>query len=284
MKYYFFKRTLLACGMCLMLVLTSGCIVINVGDYPIQKRFERKIELSEPMLPGASFWADTYNGSITIKGMDVMECTITATIIAHAEDEIDAQRLAEETTVELLPINGGLEVIIDKPQSKRRRSVSVNLDISIPNQVDLDITTKNGEVIISDVMGDVRGKSYNGEIIAEITSGDVQLETYNGDVSCKSISGRAQITSYNGDLEAIYSGDGASPCDISMKTYNGSIDFISPPGFSAIINASTQNGSIKSDLPIKVTGKSKKNKLRGTLGRGRGRLYLASYNGSIKIE
>lgn len=283
MKNYTVKRTFMACVICLVFILNNGCIVINIDDPPMQGKYEQKIELSAPMSSGESLRVDT-DGSIAIEGKDVMECCIIAIIIAHAENDMDAQRLAEKTKVELLPVNGRLEVIIEKPQPIRRGSVCINLDASVPNQADLDLTTQNGHVNITDVTGNIRVKSYNGKIITEKTSGDVQLETYNGYVSSMGISGKAQITAYNGNLKASYSGDESSICDLSMKTYNGSIEFISSPGFSAMIDAATQHGSIKTDLPITATGKTKKNKLSGTLGSGHGRLYLASYNGSIKIK
>jgi DUF4097 and DUF4098 domain-containing protein YvlB len=71
---------------------------------------------------------------------------------------------------------------------------------------------------------------------------------------------------------------------VSAITYNGSVSLTAPPNFSAKVEASTHNGSIDTDLPITVTGEVTKKELTGTIGEGEGKLYLETYNGSIKIK
>jgi len=44
------------------------------------------------------------------------------------------------------------------------------------------------------------------------------------------------------------------------------------------------NGSIKTDLPITITGEVSKKKLSGTIGEGKGKLHLRTSSGSIKIR
>ena len=69
-----------------------------------------------------------------------------------------------------------------------------------------------------------------------------------------------------------------------MITYNGGIELMTPPDFSASVQTSTRNGAIKTDLPISVVGKVGRNYLDGTIGSGDGRLCLEAYNGSIEIR
>jgi len=69
-----------------------------------------------------------------------------------------------------------------------------------------------------------------------------------------------------------------------MTTYNGGIELVAPPDFSASVQASTNNGAITTDLPISVVGKVDRNQLKGTIGGGLGQLYLESYNGAIEIR
>jgi DUF4097 and DUF4098 domain-containing protein YvlB len=62
------------------------------------------------------------------------------------------------------------------------------------------------------------------------------------------------------------------------------VEFVAPPNFSAEVNVSTHNGSIKTDIPITVTGKVRKGRLTGTIGTGEGKLHLETHNGSITIK
>jgi len=52
--------------------------------------------------------------------------------------------------------------------------------------------------------------------------------------------------------------------------------------------SSTHNGSIKTDLPLTVTGKASKKKLMETISPGQllcvGKVYLKTHNGLIRIK
>ncbi|MFQ6036448.1 MAG: DUF4097 domain-containing protein [Sedimentisphaerales bacterium] len=236
------------------------------------------------MQPGSTFTAQTHNGSITIEGMEVTDCNLTATIIARAVTEEDAKELAEQTKVTLKPSANKLTVKIDKPTFLRNRSVSVNLNVKVPNQINLELTTHNGAVKIANITGELDATTHNGRVSVTHVSGSIKLRTHNGSIMCTEISGDAQLRTRNGNVKVYYSEAAQSVCNVSAVTHNGGIDFTAPPNFSAAVEASTHNGSIKTDLPITVIGKVSKKKLTGTIATGQGKLHLETHNGSIKIK
>jgi hypothetical protein len=63
-----------------------------------------------------------------------------------------------------------------------------------------------------------------------------------------------------------------------MATHNGGVDFTAPPNLSAMVDVSTHNGSIKTNLPITVVGKIGRRKLTGKIGTGEGKLHLETHN------
>ena len=65
---------------------------------------------------------------------------------------------------------------------------------------------------------------------------------------------------------------------------HGGIDFVAPPNFGGQVELSTSYSSIKSDLPITITGEISKKKLTGTIGEGKGKLHLQTKSGSIKVK
>jgi hypothetical protein len=250
----------------------------------MQAKYERTMQLSAPLSPGSTFEAQTHNGSITINGAEVTECSLTATIVTRAATDEEALELSNQVNVTLVPSGNRLTAKIDKPTNLINKSVSVSLDVQLPNQTDLELVTHNGAVEISDVTGKLEATTHNGKVTCERISGTTTFETHNGSVTCSEISGNTQLKSHNGGIEAFYTSTAPSACDISMVTHNGGIELKTPPNLSAKIDVSTHNGSIKTDLPITVSGEITRNKLTGTIGAGEGKLHLETHNGSIRIR
>jgi DUF4097 and DUF4098 domain-containing protein YvlB len=236
------------------------------------------------MPAGSSFEAQTHNGSIEIAGGDVTDCNITATITGRARTEEDAQKLAERTTVRLESFGGRLIARINKPASLTNQSVSVSLNVQVPNESDLELTTHNGSVKIKNITGRLNGTTHNGRITAEQVSGTAELHTHNGSIICREISGDTRLKTHNGSVKVYYSNTAPSVCDISLITYNGGIELETPSNFSGEFNASTHNGSIRTDLPITIVGKISKSKLTGKIGTGQSKLHLETHNGSIRVQ
>lgn len=282
MEKAFLKKVSLISLLCLMITLAGCCI--NIGSCAMRAKYERTVQLSAPLSAGSGFEARTHNGSIKIAGADVTDCNLTATITARAITEEEAKELAERTTVRLESFGGRLIAKIDKPTFLTNKSVSVSLDVQLPDESDLELTTHNGSVQIRNVVGRLSGTTHNGRITAEQVSGTAQLHTHNGSVTCREISGDCRLKSHNGSVKVYYSKAAESICDISLITYNGGIELETPSNFSGEFSASTHNGSIRTDLPITIVGKVNKRKLTGKIGTGQGKLHLETHNGSIRVR
>jgi DUF4097 and DUF4098 domain-containing protein YvlB len=282
MKSALLKKVLLVSLLCLLAVGASSCIYI--GDYGMRAKYERTVQLSSPMSPGSSFETQTHNGSIKITGADITECNITATITGRARTEEDAQKLAERTTVRLESFGDRLIARIDKPTFLRNQSVNVSFDVQVPDECDLELTTHNGPMEITNITGRLNGTTHNGRITAEQVSGIAELVTHNGSVVCRDISGDTRLRTHNGSIKVYYSKAAPSLCDISLITSNGGIEIETPSNFSGEVDISTHNGSIRTDLPITIVGKISKSKLTGKIGTGQGKLHLETHNGSIRVQ
>jgi len=281
MKNHHLAKVSLGCLLCLVMFM-AGCI--SIGGCLMQAKYERTVQLSAPLTPGSAFEARTHNGSITINGAEVAECNMTATIVTRAGTDEEAQELSEKVKVTLVPSGNHLITKIDKPTQLINKSVSVSLDVNVPNQTNLDLVTHNGSVEISDIKGRINATTHNGKVATERITGTTALRTHNGSVTCREISGNTQLKSHNGSIKTFYIDTAPSVCDISIVTYNGGIELETPPDFSGRIDASTHNGSINTDLPITVSGKISKSSIKGTIGTGEGQLHLETHNGSIRIR
>jgi len=283
-----------------LLAVAAGCLCVE-GCIPTEK-YEKTIQLSAPLPAGGLFEAQTHNGYINITGTDVTECNLTATITARANTKENAQKLADEVKVKLIPSDNMLTVKIEKPKLVPGKYVCVSLDVNLPNQINTELTTHNGALKIKNLAGKLNGtthnskvtaekisgtsilKTHNGKIICKEVAGNTQLQTHNGFITCEEVSGDIKLKTHNGGVKAFYSTSAPPVCNVSIVTHNGSVNLTAPPNLSAKIDASTHNGSINTDLPITITGKINKRKLTGTIGTGQGNLYLETHNGSINIK
>jgi hypothetical protein len=287
MKNRYVTNVLLVSLLCLLTVTAISCIYIEC--WGARAKSERQVQLSAPLSSGSLFTAQTHNGSITITGAEVADCNLIATITACAATDEEAKSLADATEVKLepsgnSPLRGKLTAKITKPTLKRNQSIAVSLDAKLPSNTSLELSTHNGAVKISNITGKVNGTTHNGKVSALQVSGNIKLQTHNGSVVCEQITGDADLKTHNGGVRAVYSDSAPPVCNVVLVTHNGGIDLTAPPQFSARVDASTHNGSIKTDLPITVVGKVNKRKLAGTIGTGQGKLYLQTHNGSIHLR
>jgi DUF4097 and DUF4098 domain-containing protein YvlB len=281
MKKGNFPKT--SAGFVLCMLIASVICVCAEGCIPTAK-YERIVQLTEPLPADSSFEAQTHNGYITITGTDAAECNLTATITARADTEENAQMLAEAVEIKLIASGNKLTAKIEKPELAPDECICVDLDVTVPNQTSTDLATHNGALNIENLTGRLNGTTHNGTIACKKVAGNTQLQTHNGEVICEEASGDIKLRTHNGNAKAFYSATAPPVCNVSIVTHNGNVSLTAPPNFSAKVEASTHNGSIDTDLPITVTGNVTHGKFTGTIGTGQGKLYLETHNGSIKIK
>lgn len=309
-------RIILAFGFCLCpLLIVTGCDIEKA-------KYQRTENLSVPLAPGSNLVAETSFGSITVTGADVADCNITAIISARAPTEEEAKEIAEKVKIKPELVGKTLTVKAEKPQTKKKRSISVSFNITVPEQTNVECSTSYGSIKLADINGNIKAKTSFASINSEDIQGAAQLETSYGHITCQNITstslkaktsfssikceniqGPVQLETSYGSINCrnITSADIAarssfgsidiacspsSPAEIiaDVVTSYGSIDFVTPPNFSGQLDLSTSFGSIKTDLPIMIKGEISKEKVKGTIGQGRGKLRLKTSFDSIKIK
>jgi DUF4097 and DUF4098 domain-containing protein YvlB len=358
MRGSYLVNVAVGCFVCLLVVIAGCCIQIGCG-IPLAK-CEKTVRLTEPLSAGSMLAVESRDGSIAVTGADVTDCNVTATIIARAGSQADAERLAEQTKVKLERSADKVACKIERPVTICNQSVTVNFNITVPRQSSLELSTGDGAVKVTNVTGELRAKTSDGSIAIEQIDGNINLQTSDGGIVCRNIKsdklylrtsdGSIKITEafvkdgeartsdgsivcarMQGDslnlktsdggvkvAESTYKGlkistgdgkinceeisaehlnchasDGSvyvqyakkAPCilDVTITTSDGNISFAGPDGLSATIEASTSDGSISTELPITVTGKIGKT-LKGTIGKGEGKVNLKTSDGSINIK
>ncbi len=231
-------RTVLTLGFCLCsLLIVTGCD-IQIGDWG-KAKYERTVQQQAPLGPGSTVVAQTSSGSITITGADVTDCNVVAQIRVQAPTEQEAREIAEQVKIKLEPLGQTLTVKAEKPPKKRKCSISISYDITVPRQTNVECASSYGAIKLTNIDGNVKGKTSSGSITAEDIQGSAQLDTSYGSITCRDISGgdvKLKTSSGNIKLSKASFGD----CDV--HTSYGSITADELKGSSLKLHSSS--GSI----------------------------------------
>ena len=128
--------------------------------------------------------------------------------------------------------------------------------------------------------------SGSGSInVTDAVAETANVSTSYGRITCKQITAN-DITakSSSGSIEVVCSESTPEDVSASLVTSYGSIEFAGPADFAGQVDISTSYGSVRTDLPITISGEFSKKKLKGTVGEGSGKLYLHTSSGSIQIK
>jgi len=264
-------------------VFMGGCLENFDGGSTPKEKFERAVTLSEPLGAGKELDAETVNGGVTVKGVDIEQCDITATLETRGDTVQEAEELSGKIELKLEKSDKGLVFRIEKPQNVKHNRVCVKLDVTTPIETDLVLGSVNGNIVINNIEGDLTAKTVNGNLTTHGQFGKVRASTVNGTIECDKISSDADVSTVNGSVKARLD-ESNNVCNIKISTVNGGIDLDVSDGLSAKVHASVLNGSVHSDVPVTVQGKISKKNLKGTIGDGKGRLRLSTVNGSINIR
>jgi DUF4097 and DUF4098 domain-containing protein YvlB len=263
-----------------LIVMTLLAIIIFPVVVWAQGENEFTIPLSDPAKRGKLKARINY-GSITVKG------TARKDVLVRYTADKDEDRGKSDTKDGLKRIGGGgmdLEAV-ENANTVTVKSDSWNnklsLEIEIPSGMDLEVKTYNdGDLMISNIQGEVALTNYNGEIAALNISGSVVATTYNGDI---------KVT-----FDKVTDGT-----PMSYSTYNGDIDITFPATFKGTLKMKTEQGDIYSgfDVDLKSSGPIQKKEAgggvvkviidewkRGDVNGGGPEFTMKNYNGDIILR
>lgn len=200
----------------------------------------------------------TFDGAITVHGWDKAEVMYTAT-----------KRAGEEELLKNIVIQSeqqGSEVsIIAKSED---HNGSAQIDLYVPRQSSLHVSTDDGQLSLSGVSGDITLRTGDGSI--EVTDGGGQLQVNTGD-------GRIRVANFQGQLDA-RTGDGSISLDgnfnaLSARTGDGTISLAVPADSNFTIETNAEDGINNEGLNISEDVSPSRRVKRWKVGNG-GRVFV----------
>jgi hypothetical protein len=101
-------------------------------------------------------------------------------------------------------------------------SAAVDFTIRAPKNVNLQIESHNGRLIVKNLAGNAKITTHNGRIDAETTGASLNAETNNGEINAKFSGQKVNLHSHNGRIEADLSGSRSIEGEIA--THNGLVE------------------------------------------------------------
>jgi DUF4097 and DUF4098 domain-containing protein YvlB len=163
----------------------------------------------------------TFDGRVTIHGWDKPEVTYTATKRANQEESLKQIAIEAQQQGQAITINA---------KNDEEESGSVDLDVYVPRQSTLHVSSGDGALNLEGVSGQITLRSGDGPI--QVANGGGQLDVNTGD-------GRIQVIKFDGQVDA-RTGDGEIALDgnfnaLSARTGDGQITLSVPAGSSFTI-------------------------------------------------
>jgi hypothetical protein len=252
--------------------------------------------------PGTSLDIENFCGPISVKTWDKNELKIAADHAAR--DHVILERSGSEIRLKVKSrrwVPGTIRYRIVAPRWMKLGLSGVNTAV--------DVQDSGGEVRVETVQGDITLKgstgfaslsSVQGGILAQNVRGRVEASSVNETVRLANVTGPITAESVNGGIEI----EGALSDSVDASTVNGPVRFegqVSDRGFyrfathsgcidvampersNATVSLSTFSGGIDSSFPVTLK-KIKSRRFETTLGTGRAKFELESFQGTIFLR
>jgi len=161
--------------------------------------------------------------------------------------------------------------------------------------------TGSGRVEVSDINGDLLVDTGSGGVrLSNVSGEDVRVDTGSGRVTGHAISaGRLEVDTGSGGIDVedvraedikLDTGSGGVTLgllsdvrNLVIDTGSGGVTVRVPRDINANVEIDTGSGGINVDVPIDYQRKER-SYVRGTIGRGNGRIYIDTGSGSVRIH
>jgi DUF4097 and DUF4098 domain-containing protein YvlB len=196
----------------------------------------------------------------------------------------------------------------------------LHIDVRMPREADLQVSTGDGAVEVSSINGgvnvhtgdgSVRANSLNGTIDLHTSDGSITVDTLKGDIRLRTGDGSIEARDLDGKVEAdsgdghirlagrfealnVKTGDGSVDARVlpgskmaanwSLRTGDGSVDMTLPSDFQADIDATTGDGHISLGIPVTVEGTFSRSAIHGKMNGGGQALTIHTGDGSIRLS
>jgi DUF4097 and DUF4098 domain-containing protein YvlB len=279
----------------LLPVLGAGLLLLPVASLAAGQKIERHFTVKgRPVV----MIQNVANGRIEVKSWKNLE------VVVSAEQPSNKVGLDMEQADDRIEVTAN---VLDT--SAQESDLSENIQLTVPENTELQIKTQTGLIYVEQVLGDMKLESVAGDVHLKEVSGYIIVRTTGGSLVCTQCGGKLDFNSISGNAQILqpslknvtlvtmtgnilFDGDFIRTGIYSMKSGRGLVEvrFASTDSFD--LNAQTSSGTVdnraeaflKPDSHGFRHSASKYAKgLFGTVGNGLAKVELSSFSGTVRI-
>ncbi len=144
------------------------------------------------------------------------------------------------------------------------------------------VDTSGGGIEADSLGGSLDARTSGGSIRLQDVKGDLSVHTSGGSIRIEEAQGRVDAKSSGGSVEVRFALGNARGGEV--ETSGGGVRIGLDPSVNLNLDASTTWGSVKTDLPLQVSGTISGSHIQGSLGSGGETLRVHSSGGPVRIE
>jgi DUF4097 and DUF4098 domain-containing protein YvlB len=266
---------------------------MNMGDEDMTlfgHNYSYDDQLQQDFPVGSSLRINNDRGAVNVTVSDDNQIHVAAHKRINADNQQEADKFNPATKPQITA-SANAVTLNANTQGSGDRTVTTDLDVSVPRKAavvistrrgDVSVLGRDGDVEISSQHGDVAASDVNGKVSVNLSGGSARISDISGDVSVQGraddisvadIKGAAQL---NGEFDSLKLGKIAGAVgfksartDMEFSRLNGDLDM--------------DSGDLRaSDLigPFRLTTRSKDVRLNGVDGNVR----LENENGAVEIH
>jgi hypothetical protein len=278
-------------------VLSAGMLLLPVISFAAgagQKVEKHFIVKGRPVV----MIQNVADGRIEVKSWKNSEVVVTA---SQPSDKVGLDMEQADDRIDVIAN------ILDTsaPQSE----LSENIQLTVPEQTELQIKTQTGLIYVEQVTGDMKLESIAGDVHLKEVSGYIIVHTTGGSFVCTQCSGKLDFNTISGSAQILqpslknvnlitttgnilFDGDFIRTGIYTMKSGRGLVEVRFSGTDSFDLNAQTSSGTVdnraeaflKPDTHGFRRSASKYAKgLFGTVGNGLAKVELSSFSGTVRI-
>jgi DUF4097 and DUF4098 domain-containing protein YvlB len=161
---------------------------------------------------------------------------------------------------------------------------SVRIEISVPQNTALDLSSSDGSLHVSGVKSEARLATSDGSIHVDNFDGNLRARTSDGSIEASGRYDLLDLNTSDGHIAAdVWKGSHMNG-DWSVRTSDGSITLRLPDDLPAFLDAWTSDGHIDLQLPVEISGRVEKNRVRGKIHGGGPTIQVHTSDGSITLR
>jgi DUF4097 and DUF4098 domain-containing protein YvlB len=209
---------------------------LQIDDNDLDNMFGQSYSFDDHLeqeIPAAvtSLRVNNEHGAVRISAADDDKITVTVRKKIGAENQGDADKYNSQTkpTIEA---SGNVLMVDARTQNAGDHSVATDLDIAVPGKMQVQITSRRGDVSVNDRSAEVDINAQHGDVSVENVTGNTKLNLEKSSAKVEQITGDVHI---DGHLN-----------EVSVTDIKGSVQLDGEFGESVKLSRITKNVGFKS--------------------------------------